>query len=137
MAEIPASFELTQRPKANGTLDLIGKDDAGSEYVARNCPSGHVTDDDLAELKVGDRTQSTARDITNRVIQRREAFKHGQESQIDDSLMAAAGPVVRAGMSGFWGVGYGSGEARHAENGTVIPRRQRFRFDDQGNLVEY
>lgn len=132
MAEIPASFELTKRPKADGTLDLIGKDDAGSEYVARNCPTGHVTDDDLTELKVGDRTQSTARDLVSRVVDRREAFKQGQEKELDD-----LNHEIFLQGSGFWGCGYGSGDAHKASNGSTIARRRRFRFNDQGNLIEY
>jgi hypothetical protein len=135
MVEIPTSWDLTKHPKADGTLDLIGKDDAGSEYVARNCPTGHVTDDDLAELKVGDRTQSTARDITNRVVERREAFKREKESQIEDSIAANMGEVVYAGFHGFWGTGYGQGEAQRAANGAAIPRRRRFSCDPTTGLV--
>ena len=137
MAEIPSSFDLKPRGKADGTLDLIGKDDAGQEYVARNCPSGHVTDDDLQELAVGDRTQSTARAVADRVINRREAFKREEASQLEDQFMAGAEPIVYAGFHGFWGTGIGEGDAQRASNGTAIPRKRRFRCDDFGNIVEY
>lgn len=103
MAELPASWGLRRKRRADGKLDLIGKTDAGEEYRVRTCDSGSVTDHDLVELKAADRESYASRDAGARafvssLVASGRKDREAQENEFLSDLEEAAGPVVHAGF---------------------------------------
>ena len=98
MSEIPASWNLTPKPRPDGKVDIVGKDDAGSEYVARTTEEAGVTERDLEILKVGNREASTAHDFVEFYAGERRRYKQNWERSQDDAWADGAERVVAAGL---------------------------------------
>jgi len=73
MPEIP--IDLTPRKRDDGKLDLIGKDDAGGEYVARTCETGSFTAQDAEGLAFADRDRVTPSMLVQNVVAEQEKEK--------------------------------------------------------------
>src|SRR5437899_7037878 len=121
------------RKRDDGKLDLIGKDDAGGEYVARTCETGSFTDADADGLAFADRERVTSSDLVKNVVAEQEKEKADRESAYEDELMTAAGPVVHGALHSFWGTGYGRGTALKRDGGF---HKGRWVFDKFGNSQE-
>ena len=129
MPEIP--IDLTPRKRDDGKLDLIGKDDAGGEYVARTCETGSFTTQDAEGLAFADRERVTPSDLVKNVVAVQDKEKADRESAYEDELMAASGPVVHGALHSFWGTGYGRGTALKRDGGF---HKGRWVFDKDGRI---
>jgi hypothetical protein len=108
MAELPKSWGLQAEKNAKGTLDIIGKDDAGNPYKVRTTDTDHVTEKDITELRAADRENYSNRDSGAREFIRNligsqedkspEAQLEAQLSFDDSEWIAAAEPIVHAGF---------------------------------------
>jgi len=99
MASLPAGWKLKarRRPK-DGRCEVVGKDDAGQEYVARTCEGTHVTEQDLQILAVGNRENSTAREVVRFYEKQRDDYRKNWEKSLDSEYMDGADKVVHAGL---------------------------------------
>lgn len=98
MASLPESWKLTPKKRADGKLDIVGKDDLGSEYVARTTDTDGVTDHDLAMLALGNRGTSSAKEMVDYCYKQRADYNAAQADSMTDSYMDGAEQVVRAGL---------------------------------------
>jgi len=108
MPELPKSWGLKAKKNARGTLDIIGKDDAGNDYKVRTTDTADVTDTDIAELKAADREsysnrESGAKEFVKNLLGEQqdkspEALLDAQLSFDDSDWIAAAEPIVHAGF---------------------------------------
>lgn len=98
MASLPAGWKLKAKKRADGKLDIVGKDATGSEYVARTTEESGVTDRDLQILAVGNRETSTAAEVVKFYQSERENYNRAQADAMTDSYMDGAEKVVRAGL---------------------------------------
>lgn len=113
MAEIPASWGL-KKARKNGKTQLIGKDDAGKDYVARTC-DGDVTESDVKEMaEFCDRTRSTPEKLRGKILGDVAANQQRFEQQMEQDFMEPAEQVAFAGLhKGARTLGYGR---RYAHN---------------------
>ena len=110
MPELPKSWGLKTRKNARGTLDIIGKDDAGNDYKVRTTDTEHITERDITELHAADREaysnpESGAREFVRNLVgpqedKSPEAVLDRQLHFDDSEWVAAAEPIVRAGFGG-------------------------------------
>lgn len=98
MPELPSSWNLTTRPRGDGKLDIMGKDDAGREYRVRTTDAPGVTEHDIAEISAVDRERTNAREFVRGLMDNQSRINAAREARFQDSLEDAAGPVVRAGL---------------------------------------
>lgn len=98
MPTLPESWELKPKKRADGRLDLVGKDVTGKEYIARTTEESGVTERDLQILSVGNRETSTAADVVKFYQAERENYNKAQADSMTDSYMDGAEQVVRAGL---------------------------------------
>lgn len=99
MASLPAGWKLkARRRQKDGRCEVVGKDDTGKEYVARTCEGSNVTDRDLQILAVGNRDNSTAREVVKFYEGERDTYRKNWEKSLDGEYMAAADKVVHAGL---------------------------------------
>ena len=130
MPEI-SGFGLTQQIGADGRAQLIGKDDAGFDYVAHTCAGPGVAEADVQALVESDRERTTARELVQRVVDGQEKRANDSINEFEEGLVEAALPVVQAGFHGFWGVGYGPGEMNPSQ-----PRRTRYVWNGQTRQLD-
>lgn len=99
MPSLPAGWKLKarRRPK-DGRCEVVGKDDTGKEYVARTCEGANVTDRDLQILAVGNRDNSTAREVVKFYENERDTYRKNWEKSLDGEYTDAAEKVVHAGL---------------------------------------
>lgn len=124
-------FGLEKKIGGDGLARLIGKDDAGVDYVAHTCTGPGVAEADIQALADSDRERTTAHELVQRVVAGQEKHKRDVATEFEESLVEAAGPVVRAGFHGFWGVGYGPGEVNPSQ-----PRRTKYVWNGQTRQLE-
>jgi phosphoglucomutase len=98
MPSLPDGWKLRQKKRADGKVDIVGKDDAGKEYIARTTEGPGVTERDLQILSVGNRETSTARDVVKFYQAERENYNKAQADAMTDDYMDGAERVVRAGL---------------------------------------
>ena len=98
MPALPDGWKLRQKKRADGRLDLVGKDVTGAEYVARTTEGPGVTERDLQILSVGNRETSNATDFVKFYQSERENFNKAQAEAMTDEYMDGAERVVRAGL---------------------------------------
>ena len=98
MAELPSSWGLSTKKRGDGKLDIIGRDDLGSEYRVRTTDQLGVTDKDVAEIAAVDRERATARGFVADVIEDSRRRNASRESAFEDELVEAAGPIAHAGF---------------------------------------
>jgi len=98
MPSVPESWKLTQKKRADGRIDLVGKDVTGNDYLARTTDTDGVTDRDLQILAVGNRDTSSAAELVKFYQAERENFNKKQADDMTDSYMEGAEQVVRAGL---------------------------------------
>lgn len=98
MPSLPAGWKLKQKKRADGKVDIIGKDVAGKDYVARTTDTDGVTDRDLQILAVGNRNTSTAADFVKFYQSERENYNKAQADAMLPEYMEAAEKVVSAGL---------------------------------------
>lgn len=96
MAELPSGWGLKKKKRADGKLDIIGKDDSGQEYKVRTTDGPDVTDGDLKELAAVDREQTTAREFVQDVIDNQKRLNSVREAAMEDDFCAAAEDIVGA-----------------------------------------
>lgn len=122
MAELPASWELTTQPRDDGRLDIVGKADDGTDYVARTTESHEVTEKDLAALRRGDReaydgdrdkaVRTLVKGFSDEAAQNKAAW----ENRMLDEYTEAALPVAEAGCGHrAYGMNTSYGRARRYE----------------------
>lgn len=97
MPSLPDGWKLKPKKRADGRLDLVGKDALGSEYVARTTEGPGVTERDLQILSVGNRETSTATEVVKFYQSERENYNKAQADAMTDDYMDGAERVVRAG----------------------------------------
>jgi hypothetical protein len=114
MPALPESWKLSEKPRPDGRVDLIGKDDTGAEYVARTTEESGVTDRDLQILSLGNREQSTARDVVKFFEDDRKRVDKETADKMAGEYEEAADQVVFAGFHGQRQIGGYQGRA--AEN---------------------
>lgn len=103
MAELPANWGLKTKANDKGTLDIIGKDDAGKDYKVRTTDQPYISDVDVSELHDADRETYTdrskgAREFVGNIVDSGNKRQQDRESEFYDDLTEAALPVVRAGL---------------------------------------
>jgi len=98
MPSIPDGWKLKPKKRADGRLDLVGKDARGADYVARTTEGPGVTERDLQILSVGNRETSTPSEFVNFYQKEREDFNARKAEEMTDSYMDGAERVVRAGL---------------------------------------
>jgi hypothetical protein len=108
MSKLPKSFGLKEKKRADGCLDLVGKDDSGQEYKAATLEGPEVTDADVEHLRVMDRETyanpaTRAREAVRKVIgepEDKSALTEVEKALTFDESdwIAAAEPVVHAGF---------------------------------------
>jgi len=108
MADLPKSWGLKAEKNAKGTLDIIGKDDAGNSYKVRTTDAGHVTEKDITELRAADREsysnrESGAREFVRNLIgpQEDKSAEATLEKQLnfdESDWIESAMPIVHAGF---------------------------------------
>ena len=98
MATLPEGWKLKPKKRADGRLDIVGKDARGEEYVARTTEQPGITDRDLQILSVGNRETSTAREVVKFYENERDTYKKNWEHSLDNEYGEAAEQVVHAGL---------------------------------------
>ena len=98
MASLPEGWKLKPKKRADGRLDIVGKDARGEEYVARTTEEAGVTERDLQILSVGNRETSTAREVVKFYENERDTYKRNWEHSMDGEYAEAAEKVVHAGL---------------------------------------
>ena len=101
--DLPASWKLKTKKRADGKLDVIGRDDAGRDYKVRTCDSGAVTEADVRAIQECDREQYRSRDDGARayvksIVETGRAAREAQDNAFQHELEDLAGPVVHAGF---------------------------------------
>lgn len=107
MAELPSSWKLKTKRRADGRLEIIGKDLSGSDYKVRTCETGCVTDTDLAAIRNVDRESysgysqhEAAKRATASILAPAEQLKRDREDRLYDDLSADAEEIVSRSTSG-------------------------------------
>jgi hypothetical protein len=103
MPELPSSWGLKTRKREDGKLDIVGKDDLGSEYKVRTTDTAEITERDIVELKDADRESYAdkdkgAREFCSKIMNHGKQREAAREEAFMDELMEASGPVVHAGL---------------------------------------
>jgi hypothetical protein len=101
MASLPESWGLKTKPRADGKLDIVGKDVRGEEYVARTTETPGVTERDLQLLSIGNRETSTAKEVVQFYAGERENYNKRVAEESLDGYMEGAEQVVHAGLHQF------------------------------------
>lgn len=94
MAELPSSWNLKTRKRDDGKLDIIGKDDLGSEYKVRTTQTSAVTDLDVREIASTDRERTTAREFVKGVIDNQRQLQKVREDEMDNEYNSVAEDIV-------------------------------------------
>ena len=98
MPSVPDGWKLKQKKRADGRVDLVGKDVAGKDYIARTTDTEGVTERDLKILAVGNRETSTPAEFVKFYQSERDNFNAAQANAMTGEYMDAAEKVVRAGL---------------------------------------
>lgn len=98
MATIPESWGLKTRKNASGKTEVVGKNEAGREYVARTCDQDGVTDHDLKILDVGNPNKRDADAFVGFYRDERDNARKNWEHSLDQEYTEAAEKVVHAGL---------------------------------------
>jgi hypothetical protein len=96
LPEIPKSWGLKAKKRKDGKLDLVGKNAAGEEYVARTTEQEGVTERDLQILRVGSPEHSTPKEFVEFYANERRSYKRRQEQSQADAYDDAAERAVNA-----------------------------------------
>lgn len=95
--ELPSSFGLTPVPRDDGRLNLVGKDVAGADYVARVTSGPEVAPADIEALHANDREATNAREFCAKLISDKERREqHAADAMLAD-YMEPAERVCHAG----------------------------------------
>lgn len=114
MAELPKSWGLTKKKRADGKLDIVGKNALGEEYVARTTEQDGVTERDLQILDLGNPDKRDINKFVGFYRDERKNAMNAWEHKDDGAYMEGAEQVVRAGLHlGRTKVGY---TRQYAEN---------------------
>lgn len=100
MPTLPASWNLTEKPRDDGRVDIVGTDVRGGEYVARTTEGAGVTETDLQFLSLGNRETSTSREVVDFFTKDRERVNKEVADRMTDEYTEAADRVVFAGFHG-------------------------------------
>ena len=95
--ELPSSFGLTPIPRDDGRLNLVGKDDTGSEYVARVTQSNEVAPADIEALHANDREATNARQFCADLMETKARNEKQYADALLDDYMEPANIVCHAG----------------------------------------
>lgn len=98
MPALPDGWKLKQKKRADGRVDIVGKDVTGAEYVARTTDAGGVTDRDLQLLAVGNRNTSSATEFVKFYAKQRDDYNQAQADAMLPEYMEAAEQVVSKGL---------------------------------------
>lgn len=96
MAELPASWGLKPRKRKDGKLDIVGKDDTGSEYVARTTDASEITERDIQELKEVDRETATARGFVEGLVSHQQKLDAEREQKLHDDFTETTEEIIAA-----------------------------------------
>lgn len=100
MPSLPDGWKLETKPRADGKVDIVGKDDTGTPYVARTTEGPGVTESDIKHLALTNRETSTARDVVKFFEDDRKRVDKELEDKMLDEYMDAADQAVFAGFHG-------------------------------------
>lgn len=98
MPSLPSTWGLKERKTADGKTQIVGKNAAGEEYVARTCEGDGVTDRDLKILDVGNPEKRDANAFIGFYRDERDNARKNWETSMDSEYLEAAEQVVHAGL---------------------------------------
>jgi hypothetical protein len=98
MPKLPPSWKLKTKRRLDGKLDILGKDDLGSEYRVRTTDGPEVTDKDITELRAADREAypdrtTGARAFVDGLVADGKRKEQAREDAFAEDMTEAAGPV--------------------------------------------
>lgn len=112
MPDLPKG--LSARKRADGKLDIVGKNIRGEEYVARTTEQPGVTDYDLKILDIGNPEKRDANKFIGFYRDERNNARKAWEKSQDESYFEGAQQVVHAGLHlSESRLGYSSAYARN------------------------
>lgn len=133
MAKLPENWGLKTSRRNDGRLDIKGRDDSGSEYVARTTSGSEVTERDVAELAAADRERypnrdAGAKEIVNGMMARQESRNADRERAFEEDcyegaqeLLAQPGVLEGRAVS----FGYSRSYSRNYERVFAVTDRRR------------
>lgn len=98
MPSLPDGWGLKQKKRSDGRVDIVGKDVAGKEYLARTTETEGITERDLQILAVGNRETSSPAEFVKFYEDERKNYNQAQADSMTDGYMDGAERVVRAGL---------------------------------------
>lgn len=98
MPSLPSTWGLSERKTADGKVQIVGKNAAGEEYVARTCEGEGVTERDLKILDVGNPEKRDADAFIGFYRDERDNARKNWETSMDAEYEEAAKQVVHAGL---------------------------------------
>lgn len=98
MPSLPDGWGLKARPRDDGRLDIVGKDDTGQEYVAHKTAGMGVTERDLQILDMGNRETHSAKEVVDFYQKQRDDVNKAKEYDLAQYCEAGAEKVVHAGL---------------------------------------
>jgi|SRR5437867_12966024 len=98
MPTLPSAWGLSERKTPNGKTQIVGKNAAGEEYIARTCEGDGVTDCDLKILDVGNPEKRDADAFIGFYRDERDNARKNWETSMDAEYEEAAKQVVHAGL---------------------------------------
>ena len=103
MPQLPKSWGLKTKKRADGKLDIIGKDDAGQDYRVRTTDGPGISDKDISELRDADREtyagysrHEAAKKYVGKIVDYGTRQKKAREAEFGADLEEAAMPVSYA-----------------------------------------
>jgi hypothetical protein len=98
MPELPKSWGLKKVKRSDGKLDIIGKDDAGSEYRVRTTDGPTITEKDVQELHAADREAYVNRaegvkSFVGGLMADGKRREEAHNASFGEDMAEAAGPV--------------------------------------------
>lgn len=97
--ELPASWELKEKRRDDGRIDVVGRDDAGSDYVALTTETDSITPEDVKRLAQGDREQTDAYQFTKRFTDEIELNRQRYEENMQKDYEEGMEKVMRGAYS--------------------------------------
>lgn len=99
MAQLPENWKLKTKPRPDGKLDIVGKDDTGQEYKVRTTAAPEVTPADVSAIAETDRERTTAREYVSNLVAQGDKVKAEIQSREDGAWEDAAMEVVYSARS--------------------------------------
>ncbi len=133
MAKLPENWGLNAKRRNDGRLDIVGKDDAGRDYVARTTNGPDVSDKDVSELAIADRErypdrERGAKSVVSGIVARQEARNAVRDKAFEEDCLEGANellahPGVLEGRAATFG--YSRSYSRNFDKVFAVTDRRR------------